>query len=147
MSYLVATNVVSELRKGRHCDPGVASWFAAVSSEEIYLSVLTVGEIREGVENTRRRDERTADSLEAWLGELVALHSERILPVDAAIANQWGRYNVPDPLPVLDSLLAATARVHGLTLVTRNVEHLERTGVACLNPFSAQQDVPEQGPD
>jgi len=147
LSYLVDTHVVTELRKGRHCDPGVASWFAEVSAEEIYLSVLTVGEIRKGVENIRRRDERSADVLEAWLGELVALHSEQILAVDAAIANQWGRYNVPDPLPVLDSLLAATARVHGLTLVTRNVEHLERTGVDCLNPFSAEQDVPELEPE
>lgn len=136
MSYLVDTNVISELRKGRRCDPGVASWFAEASSEEIYLSVLTVGEIRKGIENIRRRDERTAEALETWLGELVATHSERILPVDEGIAEQWGRLNVPDPLPVLDSLLAATASVHGLTLVTRNVKDVERTGVACLNPFS-----------
>ena len=137
MSYLVDTNVVSELRKGLRCNPGVASWFAGVSSEEIYLSVLTIGEIRKGIENIRRRDERTAEALEAWLGEVLAAHSDRILPVDEGIADQWGRYNVPDPLPVLDSLLAATASVHGLTLVTRNVKHVERTGVDCLNPFSA----------
>lgn len=136
MSYLVDTNVISELRKGRRCDPGVASWFAEASSEEIYLSVLTVGEIRKGIENIRRRDERTAEALETWLGELVATHSERILSIDEGIAEQWGRLNVPDPLPVLDSLLAATASVHGLTLVTRNVKDVERTGVACLNPFS-----------
>ncbi|MEA2604868.1 MAG: toxin FitB [Acidobacteriota bacterium] len=137
MSYLLDTNVVSELRKGRHCNPGVASWFAEVSSAEIYLSVLTVGEIRKGIENIRRRDESTADVLEAWLGELVATHSDRILPIDEAIAEQWGRFNVPDPLPVLDSLLAATASVHGLTLITRNVKDVKRTGVDCLNPFSA----------
>ena len=136
MSYLVDTNVVSELRKGRRCDPGVASWFAEVSSTEIYLSVLTVGEIRKGIENIRRRDERTAMVLEAWLSKLVETHSDRILPVDESIADQWGRYSVPDPLPVLDSLLAATASVHGLTLVTRNLRHVERTGVDCLNPFS-----------
>jgi predicted nucleic acid-binding protein len=137
LSYLLDTNVVSELRKGRHCNPGVASWFAEVSSAEIYLSVLTVGEIRKGIENIRRRDESTADVLEAWLGELVATHSDRILPIDEAIAEQWGRFNVPDPLPVLDSLLAATASVHGLTLITRNVKDVKRTGVDCLNPFSA----------
>jgi toxin FitB len=137
LSYLVDTNVVSELRKGRRCDPSVASWFAGVASEEIYLSALTIGEIRKGIENIRRRDERTAEALEAWLGEVVAAHSDRILPIDEGIADQWGRYNVPDPLPVLDSLLAATASTHGLTLVTRNLKDIERTGVDCLNPFSA----------
>ena len=137
MSYLVDTNVLSELRKGRRCDPGVGSWFADVSSREVYLSALTVGEIRKGIENIRRRDEPTAEVLEAWLSELVSTHSDRILPIDEVIAEQWGRFNVPDPLPVLDSLLAATASVHGLTLVTRNLKHVERTGVACLNPFSA----------
>lgn len=136
MSYLVDTNVISELRKGRRCNPGVSSWFGDVSSAEIYLSALTIGEIRKGIESIRRRDGQTAEALEAWLGELVAIHSDRILPVDANIAEQWGRFNVPDPLPVLDSLLAATASVHGLTLVTRNVKDVERTGVDCLNPFS-----------
>jgi toxin FitB len=135
LSYLVDTNVVSELRKGQRCDPGVASWFAETSSAEIFLSALTVGEIRKGIENIRRRDEPTAAALEAWLGELLATHSDRILPVDSVIAEQWGRFNVPDPLPVLDSLLAATASVHGLTLVTRNLKDVERTGVECLNPF------------
>ena len=71
------------------------------------------------------------------MGELVAGHSERILPVDEVAAERWGRFNVPDPVPVIDGLLAATASVHGLTLVTRNVRHVERSGVDCLNPFSA----------
>ena len=136
MSYLVDTNVISELRKGPRCNPGVASWFAEISSAEIYLSALTIGEIRKGIESKRRRDGQTAEALEAWLGELLAAHSDRILPVDGTIAEQWGRFNVPNPLPVLDSLLAATASVHGLTLVTRNVKDVERTGVDCLNPFS-----------
>lgn len=137
MSYLVDTNVVSELRKGHRCDPGVAAWFAEISASDIYLSALTVGEIRKGIESIRRRDERTAEALEVWLGELVSAHSNRILPVDEIVAQKWGRFNVPDPLPVLDSLLAATASVHGLTLVTRNLKDVERTGVDCLNPFSA----------
>jgi predicted nucleic acid-binding protein len=139
LSYLVDTNVVSELRKGRGCDSGVASWFAQVSSTELYLSALTVGEIRKGIESIRRRDERAAEALERWLGELVAAHTDRILPVDEEVAERWGRFNVPDPLPVVDSLLAATASVHGLTLVTRNVKHVDRTGVDCLNPFSGCQ--------
>jgi toxin FitB len=137
LSYLVDTNVISELRKGRRCDPGVASWFAGVSSDEIYLSALTLGEIRKGIESIRRRDVPAAEALDAWFRELEESYSDRILTVDQAIAEQWGRFNVPDPLPVLDSLLAATAGVHGLTLVTRNLHDVERTGVDCLNPFSA----------
>ncbi len=137
MSYLVDTNIVSELRKGRRCDPGVAAWFAQIEAEEIYLSALTLGEIRKGIENIRRRDEPAAEALEAWFQELTASHDDRILPVDQSIAEQWGRFNVPDPLPVLDGLLAATAQVRGLILVTRNLKHVERTGVACINPFSA----------
>ena len=137
MSYLVDTNVISELRKGQRCHPGVASWFAQVPSTEIYLSALTIGEIRKGIESIRRRDASAAEALDLWLGALLATYSERILPVDEGIAEQWGRFNVPDPLPVLDSYLAATATVHGLTLVTRNVKDVERTGVDCLNPFEA----------
>ncbi len=136
MSYLVDTNVISEARKGRRCDPGVAAWFADVSSEDIYLSVLTLGEIRKGIENIRRRDKPAAEALENWLHELEASLADNLLPVDQAVAEQWGRFNVPDPLPMLDSLLAATASVHGMTLVTRNLKDVERTGVECLNPFS-----------
>lgn len=136
MSYLLDTNVISELRKGQRCDPGVASWFADVSSGEVYLSALTIGEIRKGIENLRRRDQPRAEALEAWLHELLEAHSDRILPIDEVIAELWGRFNVPDTLPVLDSLLAATASVHGLTLVTRNLKDVQRTGVDCLNPFS-----------
>lgn len=136
MSYLVDTNIVSELRKKRRCDPGVAAWFAQVPSEEIYLSALTLGEIRKGIESLRRRDAASAEVLDRWLHELAADYAGRILPIDQAIAEQWGRFNVPDPLSMLDSLLAATASVHRMTLVTRNLKDVERTGVGCLNPFS-----------
>jgi predicted nucleic acid-binding protein len=139
LSYLVDTNVVSELRKGDRCNPGVAAWFAQISTDEIYLSVLTLGEVRKGIENIRRRDQASAAALEAWFEELIVAYPGRWLPVDAAIAEQWGRFNIPDPLPVLDGLLAATARVHGLTLVTRNLKDVERTGVECLNPFAAER--------
>ncbi len=83
----------------------------------------------------RRRDLDTARALERWLNILIAEHAGKILPIDAAIAEEWGRMNVPDPLPVVDSLLAATAKVHGLTLVTRNVGDVIRTGINVFNPF------------
>lgn len=137
MSYLLDTNILSELRKGQRCNPGVASWFAEVSAADIYLSALTVGEIRKGIESIRRRDDPTARVLETWLEELLELQADRILVVDRLVAERWGRFNVPDPLPVVDGLLAATASVHGLTLVTRNVRQVERTGVEILNPFRA----------
>lgn len=136
MSFLLDTNVISELRKGQRCNPGVVSWFEEVASEELYLSVLTLGEVRKGIENRRRRDMPTAIALEAWLQEVEGTYSDRILPVTQAVADQWGRLNVPDPLPVLDSLLAATAKVYGLVLVTRNLKDMQRTGVGCLNPFT-----------
>ena len=96
-----------------------------------------IGEIRRGVENVRRRDPDSAAALDSWLARLVEAHRDRILSVDRAIAEEWGRMNAPDPLPVVDGLLAATAKVVGLTLVTRNVADVERTGVELLDPFGA----------
>jgi toxin FitB len=133
--YLIDTNVISELRKGTRADRHVAGWFAGLAEEDVYLSVLTIGEIRKGIESIRLRGRRSAASLDRWLHELVEAHRERILPVDAAVAEEWGRLNVPDPLPVVDGLLAATAAVHGLVLATRNVRDLRPTGVPLLNPF------------
>jgi predicted nucleic acid-binding protein len=135
VSFLVDTNVISELRKGNRCDAFVARWWSTVIAGEIFLSVLTIGEIRKGIENIRRRDAPSAVAIEKWLFGLLREHSAHILPVDLEVAEEWGRLNAPDPLPVIDSLLAATARVHGLTLVTRNVPDIERTGVASLNPW------------
>jgi predicted nucleic acid-binding protein len=137
LSYLLDTNVISELRKGDRADPGVTSWFAGLDDEEVYLSVLTIGEIRRGVENVRRRDPAAAGALDSWLARLSEAHGERILPVDRAIAEEWGRMSAPDPLPVVDRLLAATAVVLSLTLVTRNVTDVENTGAQLLNPFGS----------
>jgi toxin FitB len=134
--FLLDTNVISELRKGQRADSNVTSWFAQIADEEIFLSVVTIAEIRRGVESVRRRDPDSAASLDRWLARLSEAHGERILPVDRAIAEEWGRMNVPDPLPVIDGLLAATARVLGLTLVTRNVADVEATGVELLDPFA-----------
>ena len=101
--------------------------------------MLTIGEIRRGIEGIRRRDTSSARALDVWLAKLLAAYSAQILTVNQPIADAWGRLNVPDPLPVIDGLLAATAMVHGLTLVTGNVDDVKRTGVPCLNPFAALQ--------
>jgi predicted nucleic acid-binding protein len=135
LSYLVDTNVISELRKREKADPAVQAWFASVADEEIFLSVLTVGEIRRGIERIRRRDPAAGIALDRWLDRVVDMHRDRLVPVDRLVAEEWGRMNVPDPLPVIDGLLAATAKVTGLTLATRNVADVERTGVDLVNPF------------
>ena len=134
MTYLVDTNVVSELRK-RRPERAVASWGESVAADELYLSVLVVGEIRQGIERLRPRDPRQAASLERWLGTLKQDFEDRILPVTIAVAEAWGRLTAPDPLPVVDGILAATALVHGLTLATRETARLERTGIPLFNPW------------
>ena len=135
--YLIDTNVISEIRKGRRTDPNVAAWFRRVRDDELFLSVLVVGEIRQGIERLRPRDPRGALALERWLEEILQSFGDRILPIDARVAQNWGRLNAPRTLPVIDSLLAATAQTHGFTLVSRNTKDLERSGVRCLNPFEA----------
>jgi predicted nucleic acid-binding protein len=135
VSYLIDTNVISELRKGKRANPGVVSWFASLADEEVFLSVLTLGEIRRGIESIRRRDAAAATALESWLGRISEAHRDRIVPVDRAMAEEWGRMNAPDPLPVVDGLLAATAKVAGLTLATRNTGDIARSGVSFFNPF------------
>jgi predicted nucleic acid-binding protein len=134
VSWLLDTNVVSELRKGSRADPGVVRW-ASGRQDDAWLSVLTVGEIRRGTELVRRRDAVAARYLDVWLEGLLGAFESRILAIDARVAEVWGRLNVPDPLPTVDALLAATALVHGLTFVTRNVKDVAGTGVRVLNPF------------
>lgn len=137
MSFLLDTNVVSELRRGRQARPSVVTWFSSLGPREIYLSVVTVGEIGKGIERVRHRGDRVAaQSLSDWLATLTGTYGSRILPIDQAIADRWGRLDVPDPIPVLDGLIAATALVHSLTVATRNLAGFEATGVACVNPFA-----------
>jgi toxin FitB len=134
MTYLLDTNVISEIRK-RHPDPHVLAWWDNVTSAEVFISALTIGEIRLGIERLRRRDSAQADLLEQWLHGLRAIYHDHVINVDAGIAEEWGRLNVPDPFPVIDGLLAATARARDLILVTRNVADLARRDVRVLNPF------------
>jgi len=135
MTFLLDTNVVSEIRK-RRPDPQVLRWFAGARSTDLYLSVLVVGEIRQGVERLRARDPERAGSIDTWLDQLLARFRDRIVTVSLEVAQTWGRLNAGDPLPPVDSLLAATALTHDWTLVSRNEKHLAHTGVRLLNPFS-----------
>src|SRR5207249_5623425 len=104
----------------------------------LYLSVLVTGEIRRGIETLRRRDAVAATSLERWLREVETQFEDRILPVDGMVADRWGRLAAERPVSTIDGLLAATALVRGLTLATRNVRDIARTGVPCVNPFDAR---------
>jgi toxin FitB len=139
MSYLLDTNVVSEIRK-QAPDVGVSSWFASVPADSLFLSVLVIGEIRQGIERLVRRDGAQADVFERWLSQLVRDWADRLVPVTEGVAQAWGRLNVPDPMPVVDGLMAATALVHDWTLVTRNVSDVGSSGVRLLNPFSGGSD-------
>lgn len=136
MGFLIDTNVLSELHKDNNANAGVQQWFSQANGNQLYISVLTLGEIRQGIEQIKRRDLIAAESLGNWLQKIEMDSSQRILPVTQQIADCWGRINVPDKLPVIDGFLAATALVHDLILVTRNVRDVERSGVKLLNPFT-----------
>lgn len=136
MSYLLDTNVLSETRKRRPA-AGVADWLAATPPGRLHVSVLTVGEIEQGIMRIRGRgDWQQAAALERWLREVETGFEDRVLPVTLPIAAVWGRQRYTQPLPVIDALIAATAQVHGMTVVTRNVKDFEPTGVHVLNPFA-----------
>jgi hypothetical protein len=133
--YLIDTNIISEVRKARRCDPHVAAWYRGVRDDDLFLSVLVIGEIRQGTERLRPNNPRRAAALENWLDELLGSFGERVLPVNERVAQIWGHLNARESLPGIDSLLAATAEAHRLVLVTRNLKDIERSGVRCLNPF------------
>ena len=133
--YLLDTNVISEVRKGNRADPNLRAWFETIAEEELFLSVLVLGEVRSGIERIRSRDPVQAQALERWLLDLEATYTDRIFPITTAIADKWGRLSAVDPPSVVDCLMAATALEHGLTLVTRNTHDIRRTGVKFLNPF------------
>lgn len=135
MKFLLDTNVVSELRKGSRANARVQAWLAGVEDAGVHLSVVVVGELRRGVELLRRRDPRQAEALDRWLDAVIARHEKQILPVDRAVADLWGRWTAERSGSVTDLLQAATAHVHGLTFVTRNVRDVAWTGVRFVNPF------------
>jgi predicted nucleic acid-binding protein len=138
LSYLIDTNVWSELRNRGRANSNVKAWADEVNPAELYLSVVSVFELERGVLLIARRDPQQGSRLRRWLEERVLKpFDRRILPIDAPIARRCAALQVPDPRPERDALIAATALTHGLTVVTRNVSDFERTGVAVLNPWLA----------
>jgi toxin FitB len=141
MSYLLDTNAISEWVKPQP-DPGIVRWFDEVDEDRSYLSVITLGELRKGVD--RLASGRRRDRLEQWLtSELPDRFGDRMLPVDLAIANEWGRAlahaeKAGTAVGGIDTLIAATAKVHGLQVVTRNVAHFRYLGVAVISPWRGQ---------
>ena len=136
--YLIDTNIISEARKKDKADLGVRRFFVQVEAEKapIYLSVVTIGELRRGIELIRHRgDAPQAQQLEAWLQTVLTEYADCILPIDEEIAQLWGRLRVPHPEHALDKQIAATALIYSLTVVTRNQRDFEATGVRVLNPF------------
>jgi predicted nucleic acid-binding protein len=141
LSFLLDTNVVSEIRRGR--DPHVRAWANGVEDIDLQVSVMTLGEIRKGIELLRSRDPIQAEVFANWLGELHTRFAERIVPIDAAVADEWGRLNATSPRNTVDSLIVACARVRGLTVVTRNTGDFEGCGVALINPWHPEPDAPD----
>jgi predicted nucleic acid-binding protein len=136
LTWLVDTNVVSEIHKGSRCHPLVAAWWASVEESALHLSALTLGEIRKGIETVRPRDPTKAQILARWLAEVETAFGARVLPVDSPVTDRWGQMMAVRSVPAVDCLLAATAAVHGLVLVTRNDAHVAGLGVDVLNPFA-----------
>jgi toxin FitB len=137
VKFLLDTNIISEIRKRDRAHPNVARWVTRTPADEIGTSVLVLAEIRRGIELKRRNDPEQAISLDQWFLQMRVRLGDRVLPIDEPIAQAWAIMGIPDPLPLVDGLLAATAKVHDLTLVTRNVAHIAATGVSVLNPFAA----------
>lgn len=136
--YLIDTTVISEARKGVEADVGVQRFFANIRKQQacVFLSVVTVGELRRGVEIIRHRgDLSQARQLERWLTSVLDDFADYILDIGADVSQLWGRLRVPHPENALDKLIAATALIHDLSVVTRNRQHFAGTGVEAIDPF------------
>lgn len=140
MNCLIDTNIISEVRKGDQCDDNVAAWYASIDDADIYLSVLVLGEIRKGIERARPGNPAQARALETWLNTVKESFADRVLPVDQAVADEWGRMSAGRSVPSIDALLAATAKVHGMTLATRNLSDVAGLGADVVNPFAPMAD-------
>jgi toxin FitB len=136
VKFLLDANIIAEIRKRDRAHPNVVGWVARTPVEEIGTSVLVLAEIRRGIELKRRSDAEQAKSLDRWFSQMRTRLGDRVLPVDEPVAEAWALLGIPNPLPPIDELLAATAKVHGLTFVTRNVADIAVTGVSLLDPFS-----------
>ena len=139
MSFLLDTNIVSDLRRGGRAHPALVEWFDAQPPRALFLSVVTLGEIRQGIEQLRERDGRQAAALDRWLTGLIQFYEDRLLDVDGEVAEEWGRLRARRSAPVVDALLAATALVHNLTLVTRNARDFAGLSVRVFNPFAGSE--------
>jgi toxin FitB len=135
--YLLDTNVLSETRKKRP-DSGVMAFLSAADAERLFLSVLTVGELRKGVEAKRRTDPAAADQLATWVDGIEQTFAHHVIPIDAVVARRWGELSAGRSLPVIDALIAATAISRGLTLVTRNSRDVQPIGVPLVDPWQAR---------
>ena len=133
--YLLDTNVLAELRKGERCDEKVRRWAASATGDRHFISVLSLGEIRKGIEILRRKAPDQCPAFEGWLSRIQTEYDRDTLPVTATIAERWGTLMAAQSLPVIDGLLAATALEFKLTVVTRNTTDFAPTGVALVNPF------------
>ncbi|MCX5958733.1 MAG: type II toxin-antitoxin system VapC family toxin [Cyanobacteria bacterium] len=135
--YLIDTMVLSELRR-RQRDPGVVAWIARQQHDDLFLSVVSIGEIERGIARQRSTDPAFAEELASWLKRLLHLHRERMLAVDLPVARRWGQLSAALGHDSADLLIAATALEHGLTVVTRNLRHFTPTGVATLDPWQGE---------
>lgn len=134
--WLLDTNILSELRRGNRINRGVLDWFSSIDERDIYISVLTAGEIRKGIDLVRNKDSVQAMALEKWLGVIYTTYQDRLLNISWEIADRWGKLQAIRPLPSIDALLAATAASHDLTIVTRNITDFEGLNLKLLNPFN-----------